>query len=446
MAKKSLKYADFLKNLLPYQKELNDLGSVVGKIRAKGKERVNELTFPQPWFEDWRFTDLKPLTKFDFKPSADPAAYVKQLDIKNMLVNEAEGQQAVFVDGWFSEELSDLNGLPDKVKGGALTDWADSEKDFLGKHFNQYIGNEEDIFTQFSSAFAEHGFAFYLPENVKLDKPVQILHIFTGNQQNFFTTSRNLVVAEKNSDAVFIESYHGLSDNKYFTLPVSEFKLDEGARIKHIKIQKDSPQAVHIARPAAHVAKNADYQSYTFTFGARLFRNDPHIIQTDEEVSFTLDGLVLIKGDQIADTHSTMDHKFAFAESHQLHKVVVDEKAHSIFNGKIFVRPHAQKIDSFQENRNLMISRDSTIDTKPQLEIFADDVVCSHGATVGQLETDELFYLQTRGLDKQQAQQILIQAFALDTIENIAVTSVRERLLEYVQTYTRATEQVKIPA
>ena len=178
---------------------------------------------------------------------------------------------------------------------------------------------------------------------------------------------------------------------------------------------------------------------------SHLFRNDPKILQDDEEVSFTLDGLVMIKGDQIADTHSTMDHQYAFAESHQLHKVVVDEKAHSIFNGKIFVRQHAQKIDSFQENRNIMLSRNATIDTKPQLEIFADDVKCSHGATVGQLDQDELFYLQSRGLNKHRATQLLTYAFALEIINNIDIESLKEKLSKQVDVFTGATKKIKQP-
>jgi Fe-S cluster assembly protein SufD len=194
------------------------------------------------------------------------------------------------------------------------------------------------------------------------------------------------------------------------------------------------------------VAKNSEYHAYTITLGGKLTRNEPKVIQEDEEVDFTLDGLVLIDGDQIADTHSTMDHRFSHAESHQLHKVVVNGNAHSIFNGKIFVRKDAQKIDSFQENRNLLLSRDGLVNTKPQLEIFADDVLCSHGATIGQLDPEEVFYLQSRGMTEQKAKEVLTYAFALETIENIKVDSVHQLLIDEVYRYTKANNVAKVTA
>jgi Fe-S cluster assembly protein SufD len=194
------------------------------------------------------------------------------------------------------------------------------------------------------------------------------------------------------------------------------------------------------------VEKDSEYHSYTITLGGRIIRNEPRVIQEAEEVDFTLDGLVLIDGDQVADTHSVMDHRFSFAESHQLHKVVVNGKAHSIFNGKIFVRRDAQKIDSFQENRNLLLSRDGLVNTKPQLEIFADDVLCSHGATIGQLDPEEVFYLQSRGMTEEKAKEVLTYAFALETIENVKVESVHKLLIKEVYRYTKANSLPKVMA
>jgi Fe-S cluster assembly protein SufD len=212
--------------------------------------------------------------------------------------------------------------------------------------------------------------------------------------------------------------------------------LERDAYVKHTKIQRESRQAIHIARTAAHVKQHSNYESYTITLGAKLSRNEPRITQLEEETEFTVDGLVLIDGRQVSDTHSVMDHRFSYTDSHQLHKCVINGRAHSVFNGKIFVRQDAQKIDSFQENRNLLLSRKGTVNTKPQLEIFADDVVCTHGATVGQLEDDEVFYLKSRGLSGQQARELLTYAFALETIENITVDSVQELLVDEVHQYT----------
>jgi Fe-S cluster assembly protein SufD len=255
-----------------------------------------------------------------------------------------------------------------------------------------------------------------------------------------------LVVAEENSDVTIIEDHIGLSDNRYMTIPVSEVKVKRGAHIHHVRIQRDNRDAIHVARPIAYVEKNSEYHSYTITLGGKLTRNEPRVVQEEEEVDFTVDGLVLIDGDQIADTHSVMDHRFSHAESHQLHKVVVNGNAHSIFNGKIFVRRDAQKIDSFQENRNLLLSLDGLVNAKPQLEIFADDVLCSHGATVGQLDPEEVFYLQSRGMTEEKAKEVLTYAFALETIENVKVESVHKLLIDEVYRYTKANNVEKVSA
>jgi len=446
MSKRRLKHPDYLKNYLSFQSGLEQRSDLISKARKEGADNLKNLIFPQPKDEDWKYTKLRDLTKYEFTPSEySGSPDVDPVELKKHFLEESEGARVVFIDGWYSEKYSDTSSLPAGINAGTLIDLSDNGEEFVAEHFNKYNDFREDVFAQFSSAFADQGYCISLPKNVSLDKPVQLLNVYTGNQDNFFSTNRTLVVAEENSSATIVEEHVGLSDNKYFTVPVSEFRLREGAHVKHVKVQNDSKSAIHVSRPVAHVAANAHYQSYTFTFGAKLFRNDPKIIQDDEEVSFTLDGLVMIKGDQIADTHSTMDHQYAFAESHQLHKVVVDEKAQSIFNGKIFVRQHAQKIDSFQENRNLMLSRDSTIDTKPQLEIFADDVKCSHGATVGHLDQDELFYLQSRGLSKHKATQLLTYAFALEIIDNIDITSLKEKLSNQVDVFTGVTEKVKQP-
>lgn len=446
MSKRRLKHPDYLKNLLSHQTDSDNRSDLIARVRKEGAENLKELTFPQPKDEDWRYTKLRELTKHDFVPSEySESPNVDPVELKKHFLEESEGVRIVFIDGWFSEKFSDTTALPTEIKAGTLEMLSSKGENFVAKHFNKYNDYRDDVFTQFSSAFADQGYCIALPEGFELEKPIQLLNIYTGNQENFFSTNRTLVVAEKNSSATIVENHVGLAENRYFTVPISEFKLFQGAHVKHVKVQNDSKSAIHVSRPVAHVASQAHYQSYTFTFGAKLFRNDPKIIQTDEEVSFTLDGLVMIKGDQIADTHSIMDHQHAFAESHQLHKVVVDEKAHSIFNGKIFVRQHAQKIDSFQENRNLMLSRDSTIDTKPQLEIFADDVKCSHGATVGHLDQDELFYLQSRGLSKHKAMQLLTFAFALEIINNIEIASLRKKLSNQVDVFTGATEKIKQP-
>jgi Fe-S cluster assembly protein SufD len=433
---KQQKERTFLQDLLNFQGSLNGKSKFLDEVRLKGAEGVRNTPFPTKKQEDWKFISLRDLYKDSYQLASN--LDLKAPDFSEHYLPESEGARLVFINGSFSAEHSSTEDLPDDVVIGDIASLAEEDNELLKKHLNKYLTANFDgeIFSNFNSAFLTDGAFVYVPEGKKVGTPVHLLYIQTDADENYFTTSRSVVVADKDSEITIVEDHIGLGDNKYFNLPVIEVNLEEDAYVKHTKIQRDSRKAVHIARTAAFVAKHADYESYTITRGAKLSRNEPRISQRDEEVEFTVDGLVLIDGDQVSDTHSVMDHRFSHAESHQLHKCVITGKAHSVFNGKIFVQKDAQKIDSFQENRNLLLSRKGLVNTKPQLEIFADDVVCTHGATVGQLDKDELFYLKSRGLDEQQARELLIYAFALETIENITVDSVQKLLVDEVHNFT----------
>ncbi|MDX1638940.1 MAG: Fe-S cluster assembly protein SufD [Balneolaceae bacterium] len=426
----------FLSDLLEYQGSLNGKSSLLDELRLKGAEDVRNGRFPQPKDEDWRFISLKELYSDSYKAAAELEEQVEPGDFSNYFLPEARNSTLVFINGRFSDEYSDIDALPAGVKAGNLADFAAENDEQVKKHLNQYADFKDDIFTSFNNAFLRDGAFIYVPEGIEVEVPVHLLFVQTDAPENYFLTPRCLVVAEKASTLTLVEDYVGLSDNKYFNCPAIEVNLEEEAHVNHTRIQRDSDNAIHIGRVGAHVNHHSNYESYTINIGAKLSRNEPRVTQLAEEVEFTLDGLVLIDGEQVSDTHSVMDHRFAHAESHQLHKCVINDKAHSVFNGKIFVRPHAQKIDSFQENRNLLLSRGGTVNTKPQLEIFADDVVCTHGATVGQLEEDEVFYLKSRGLTEEKARELLVYAFALETIEHIPVESVQKLLVDEVHHFT----------
>lgn len=424
----------FLQDLLDFQGSLNGKSQFLDKVRLKAADEVRNTPFPHKKDEDWRFISLRELYSEDYELAA--TVDVPLPDIGDHYFPESEGARMVFVNGTFSGEHSSTEALPDEVEIGNMADLTADDHPLIKEHLGKYGNFEGDVFSSFNAAFLEDGVFIHVPENLKVEVPVHLLFIQTDADVNYFSTSRSLVLADAGSEITIVEDYIGMGDNKYFNLPVFEVNLEEDAYVKHTKIQRESKKAIHIARTGAFVAKHANYESYTITLGAKLSRNEPRISQQDEEVEFTVDGLVLIDGDQVSDTHSVMDHRFSHAESHQLHKCVINGKAHSVFNGKIFVRKDAQKIDSFQENRNLLLSRKGLVNTKPQLEIFADDVVCTHGATVGQLEEDEVFYLKSRGLNDQQARELLIYAFALETIENITVDSVQKLLVDEVHKFT----------
>lgn len=406
---------------------------VFDDIRSKNRSLLENVRFPTSKDEDWRFLDLRPLTRTAFLP-INQASVSDIEDPESAFIPESETSRLVYVNGVFRKDLSSVSGLPDDVVVGNLADHAGHPA--VVEYLDELAVYEDDPFVPFNGLFLNDGGFIYLPKGATLERPIQILNLYSGSEKPFFATPRLLVVAEEKSQATIVEDHIGTSDNPYLTVPVSEFKVKSDAHIHHVRIQRDSLEAVHVSRPVTYIERDAEYHSYTITLGGRLTRNEPKVIQEDEEVDFTLDGLVLIDGNQIADTHSTMDHCFSHARSHQLHKVVVKGSAHSIFNGKIFVRRDAQKIDSFQENRNLLLSKDGLVNTKPQLEIFADDVLCSHGATIGQLDPEHVFYLQSRGMTEQKAKEVLTYAFALETIENVKVESVHELLVDEVKRYT----------
>ena len=403
------------------------------ELRSQAKENLDNCAFPTKKDEEWRFTDLKSITSNKFE-SVDTGIAQADLELDEYHLPEAMSSRLVFIDGNFSPSHSAIEGMPDGVIVGNINDFPEHEQ--LRSHLGTMTNYEDDVFVPLNDVNFQDGTFIFVPKETVIEQPIHILNVFTHRNNPHFVTPRVLFVGEMYSKATIIEEHIGLSDNVYLNVPVNEFRLYSGAHVHHARIQRDSKNASHISRPVAMLDAHAEYHSYTICLGSKLFRNEPRVIQNAEEVDFTVDGLVLIDGEQIADTHSIMDHRFSHGNSHQLHKVVVNDQAHSIFNGKIFVAKDAQKIDSFQENRNLLISDTGKVNTKPQLEIFADDVRCSHGATIGQLQDEEVFYLQSRGLTEQKSRELLVYAFALESVESMAVKSVEELLLKEVIAYT----------
>lgn len=412
----------------------------IASVNERGIGNIAEFSFPTKKDEDWRFTDLKSISRNTFVPVTEAGAKDAG-DISDYYLPEAMNSRLVFINGEFDEERSSTEAIKDDITVGTLLNSGseDQIKTHLGTITN--FDEDRDVFCAFNDAGFSNGAFIHIPEDTKAETPIHILNVFTDADKAFYATPRVLFIGEKYSKSTIVEEHVGLADNAYLNVPVAEFKLFEGANVHHARIQRDSKKASHVSRPVASLEQHAEYHSYTICLGAKLFRNDPRVLQMAEEVDFTVDALVLIDGDQIADTHSIMDHRKAHANSHQLHKVVVNDNAHSIFNGKIFVAKDAQKIDSFQENRNLLLSVDGKVNTKPQLEIFADDVLCSHGATIGQLSDEEVFYLQSRGLTEQKSRELLVYAFTLESIESMEVESVHKLLLDEVIKYTNRDEK-----
>lgn len=396
----------------------------VDRERKAAMDKAISNPFPTARTEDWRQVPLRSLTKNSFKASVDTD--VNPDDYSGNFFRESDKSRLLLVNGNYHPEQSDVSALDEGVYAGTL---AGLPKELHAKAeaaFNKIADYGDDPFTAFNTAVFANTVVVYVPKEVKVEAPLHIVHVTTGN--GIFTAPRALIIAERHSEITIVEDFVGDDSDVYFNTAISENLLHEESHVTHVKLQRESLQAFHVGRTAALLGRGSNFNSYTISIGARFFRNEPIARVDAENAHATLDGLVMISGEQFSDTHSTLDHLKANCTSHQLHKVIVHDKAKSVFNGKIFVRKDSQQIDAFQENRNLLLSQDAEVFTKPQLEIFADDVKCSHGATIGQLSEEELFYLMSRGLSEPESSQLLTYGFALEVIENLPIESLRDQL------------------
>jgi Fe-S cluster assembly protein SufD len=429
---------EYLDTLLHGREAVADTGSAwQRKLRMRAVERANELTVPTTRDEEWRFTDLSPLYRMAFRPAAG-AGTVEKSQIDAFAIPEV-ATRLVFVDGRYSAALS-VVAADNGVTVGNLADLSGPAEAVAETHLAQLAAIEEDVFAAVNSAFLRDGALIHVARDRIVNAPIHLL--FVATRKDCAAYPRVLVVAEIGAQCTVVEDFVGVADGAYLTDAVSEFYVAEDARVSHVKLQREAPTAFHIANTSVRAARGGHYATWTVALGARISRHNLSIVQAGEATDFSIDGLALIGGRQLADTHSSIDHAHAHGRSRQLHKTVVGGGAHAVFNGKILVRQGAQHTDSGQQSRNLLISDKAHVDTKPQLEIFADDVKCAHGATVGQIEADELFYLKSRGLSDTAARNLLTYAFAAQVVERIPVKSLVDQLKETVLEQTQTREPV----
>jgi Fe-S cluster assembly protein SufD len=394
-------------------------------LRVEAEARLARRDLPTTADEDWKYTDLKALASLSFGPA--PRATV---DISGHLLPEMVGTRQVFVNGHHAPHASCASAVPAGVRFLPLS-IASEACHSLGSLEN---GPEKGVFEDLNTARFEDGAVLLVPKNMKVALPLHLLFI-TKADTPVAVFPRVLVVLERGAELELVEEHHGVGT--YLSCPVVEVRVGEGAILRHERVQRDSEEAFHLGTLKAEVAKGGQYHSRTLSFGARLSRQQPWV-RLAEGAEASLDGLALLEGHQVADTHSFLLHAEPHATSHQLHKCIVDGKARAIFNGQIRVAPRAQGTDARQQSRNLLLSEAARVDTKPQLEIYADDVKCSHGATVGQLDPEELFYLQSRGLNADDARNLLTYGFAADVLNRIPVASLRRALRQLVMARTQA--------
>lgn len=405
----------------------------VDKVKQTASQQIKSVPFPTTRDEEWRFTNIRPIARTAFSSALFNKATDVQYDTAT--VPEAAQSTLVFVNGIYNETLSNVSDLPAGVIVTNLAEACSKHADKVSSWFNQANNFEDDYFALLNTAQFQDGAFVFIPKETKFDRPIHLVYITRGNQ-DVASFPRNLIVAERHAEFSVVEEYIGDDDTRYLTTSFTEILLAEESHMSHVRLQKDGKKAFHINRLVSQLQRGADLQSYTVSLGAEIFRNDVRAVMQGEGSHATLDGLVLVTENQLSDTHSIMDHQVANCTSHQLHKTIVDAKATSVFNGKIFVRKDAQKTDAFQENHNLQLSLDGMVYTKPQLEIFADDVKCSHGATVGQMDDEQDFYLKSRGLSATEARELLTYGFAVEVIDSLPVESIKEDLRKAVREYT----------
>lgn len=409
----------------------------LNRLRQNAMARFEELGFPTTKEEEWKYTNVAPIARAGFTPyeiEENPGSTMRGEEMASFEVPETSDSQLIFVNGSLREDLSSLKSLPAEVVvmnlARAVVDERYSEiaRGHLARHAD-YVSNS---FTALNTAFVDSGAFIYVPKGVIVTAPLHLVFISNPIDTNRITFPRVLFVAEENSAATLIESYVSSQDSQYFTNSVTELVLKVGARLEHYKLQREGAQAFHVATTTADLGVDSSYDATTITFGAQLSRHDIQVLMDHEGAECWVDGLYLVTNAQHTDTHSVIDHRKPHCTSHQLYKGILDGKSRAVFNGKIFVRHDAQKTDAMQTNKNLLLSNEARVDTKPQLEILADDVKCAHGAAVGQIDEDELFYLETRGIHPDLARNLLTYGFAEEVIGKIKVDSIRAQLDEAV--------------
>jgi len=406
-------------------------------LKQKAASVLTQSRFPNKRDEEWQFTDISDLLKIDFQVAKETTLTT---DVLNQFVlEEAQNSRLVFVNGIYSAELSNTTALLDRVYVGNLNNLSDTKKTQLASYLGQQEGSEE-FFTTLNTAGLDDVAIAWIGSDVTVETPIHLLFLSVIDSVPSLIQTRILVIAEPNSNFLIVESYGAVTDNctdrpqqkPYLSNVVTEIYLAENSQVNHIRNQRESGDSFHIAKTAIAQSKNSAYTNYDFNLGSKLCRHNLDIYQQGEQTESNLNGLTIIAGRQVSDTHSAIYLRLPHGKTNQLHKCIVDEYSHAIFSGKVFVPKAAQMTNANQLNRNLVLSSKARINTKPELQITADNVKCSHGATVSQLEADEVFYLRSRGLNDYDARHLLLDAFAGEILDKVSLKSLQQRLRQCI--------------
>ncbi len=400
------------------------------KNRDKAIQFLKKNGLPSTKHEEYRFAPItKSLEKnFTWKNEISPSS-IKSID--EFLIPGLDAHLIVFVNGAYSNHLSAVKNLPIGVKVKTLSEAFENDKELINQHFDKLVNPESDSFAALNSAFWQEGIFIHVPENTVVEKPFLLLNINDANQEQVIAHARILAIVGNNSSLNLIEKFDSVGTNPVFNTLTEEIVVGEHASFEYCKIQNDD-QLHQVANTVIHQSNSSQVNTFTLTLQGKVVRNNFNITIDGENCESHFYGLYLLNGSTLADNHTVVDHRKANSFSNELYKGIMDGNSKGVFNGKIFVRPHAQKTNAFQSNRNIIISDSATVNTKPQLEIWADDVKCSHGCTTGQLDEEAMFYLRSRGISESIAKAMLLYAFAADVltpIKNEALKSYLDGLI-----------------
>lgn len=402
---------------------------VVGnsEVRNQAKSAVAELGVPTRKWEDWKYTRVSDLLKSSFSKEGLAVS-----DVESFKIPGLEGDLLVFVNGQYAPALSSVGSNGEALQVAALGELSESLTGVMDTHFGELI-SDSNIFTATNTAYADQGVVMFVPNGQIAEQPIQILHINHAGAEALASQHRNLFVVGKNASAKVTETFYSVGEGTSFHNQVDEIIVLENGELEYVKIESESDQASLMGHTYALLSRDSRFWIYTMTFSGKIVRNNLHLKLNGENIDANLNGAYLLDGMQHVDNYTKVDHAMPHCESNELYKGIITDRATGVFSGYIHVWPDAQKTNAFQSSRNILLSDNANMYTKPQLEIYADDVKCSHGATTGRIDEIALFYLRARGIPELEAKKIMIHAFTMETVENLTIEPVKTYIEERIR-------------
>jgi Fe-S cluster assembly protein SufD len=418
-----------LSSYVAFENEM-DMNSDIHEIRMKSLEKFEKLGFPSKKLEEWKYTSLNTVLKNDYSLFPNKEVSVDLADVKKYFIHDIDSYKVVFIDGKYNSFLSETthDTIDVCLMSAALT--KPKYKIVIENYFNKIA--KQDNLTSLNTAFAKEGAYINIPKNVEVQKPIQIINLTTGSEIATMMQPRNLIVLEENAHVQIIERHQSLNSNAVLSNVVTEVFVARNATVDYYKIQNDNLNASLVDNTFIEQKTNSEVSVHTFSFGGNITRNNLNFYQRGEHINSILKGITIIEDKQLVDHHTLVHHIGPNCESHQDYKGIYDERSTGVFNGKVLVAKEAQKTNAYQQNNNILVSDKANVNAKPQLEIFADDVKCSHGCTIGQLDDEALFYMQQRGIPKKEGKALLMYAFANTVLESVKIPEVKSRITKLI--------------